>query len=568
MSLQGYTDPNGATDASHVLSVASYQNGGESSTTEESGLLRVQQPSRPRFTKGRWVLGFLILASFTVGTILFSSHEKTQTTPLLTDNSICPVVEDPIQQLEPTSTINDLQNGAVASDHPLCSKLGTSILQDHNGNAVDAAIATALCLGVANPASSGIGGGAFLLVHADATWVQEDHDILFDDKRNPQDILTDTKKGVKITEIIDCREVAGEHASTYMFKGLPHNASVHGGLAVAVPGELRGLELAHARHGSLPWKTLVEPAAKMAREGVVVSAYLQHEIQSTARAMIRQGGDDGNGLCELLTHDCDWTRPLKEGDVLKNIKLAETLEAVIEEGADALYQGERAKMLAQDIQRAGGILTQNDIESYHPTLRSPVIGHAVNGFSIVGVPPPSSGGATLIGAARFLAGYKNPLATFADSLSVHRFVEACRHAFAIRMSLSDPEYNTEQVKEAVHDLVKGGHMDELRKISMDHTSLPLSRYGGEKWGYLNDDDGNAVAVDAHEGDRRRLLHTLSSASGERRLARRFGYLEDHGTTHFSIVDKEGNSVSMTSSVNLYFGSRVVSRSTGIILNNQ
>lgn len=139
-----------------------------------------------------------------------------------------------------------------------------------------------------------------------------------------------------------------------------------------------------------------------------------------------------------------------------------------------------------------------------------------------------------------------------------------RHAFAIRMSLGDPEYLPEIVAAATSDLVSGTYMEELRQSHQDNATLPLSMFGGSKWAQLSDHEGQQDGDDAHEGDRIRRL----GQQDERHLYREFGYLDDHGTTHLSIVDSQGNAVSITSSVNTYFGSGVVSESTGIILNNQ
>jgi gamma-glutamyltranspeptidase len=462
---------------------------------------------------------------------------------------------DPIVSLEHFSSVEGLQHGAVAADHPLCSRMGTSILRDLGGNAVDAAVTVALCLGVANPASSGIGGGAFILVHADPT---DESKTLpgFHDARTAVNANADSGK---VTEVVDCREVAPAAAYTNMFLDSDDEfASLFGGLAAGVPAELKGVELAHARHGKLPWAQVVRPAMELAREGAPINPNLAHEISWMAKyfTVNENGPGPGHGLRKLLTRDDNWNDPLQEGDLLKNEKLAHTLEAIMEEGSDALYKGDRAHGLAQEIQNAGGVMTQEDIEAYLPTLRSPVVAHAIQGFSIAGVPPPSSGGGAIVAIARFLAGYDTPLASFSDSLSIHRYVEACRHVFAMRMSLSDPDYNTETVLAVMRDMVEGSYMENLRKATLDNTTLPLSQYGGTKWAQLNDEDGDAEAEDAKEGDRRR------------RLARRFGYLEDHGTSHFSIVDVDGNAVSMTSSVNTYFGSGIVSESTGIVVNNQ
>ena len=186
--------------------------------------------------------------------------------------------------------------------------------------------------------------------------------------------------------------------------------------------------------------------------------------------------------------------------------------------------------------------------------RDPLIA-SVAGYQVVGVPPPSSGGATIIGLIRFLSEYTLPLASLADTLSKHWYVEACKHVFAIRMSLSDPKYDHEKNEDAVADLVKGDYIGKLQKMTSSDRVLNLSQYGGEKWAQLEDTDGGGNKKDAQEGDRRRNL-------------RLFNYLDDHGTSSCSIVDENRNSVTITSSVNLGFGSKVASPSTGFFLNNQ
>lgn len=462
-------------------------------------------------------------------------------------DAACPHV-DPVQTLRASSTLEGLKKAAVATDHPVCSQIGLAILE-MGGNAVDAAVAVALCLGVANPASSGMGGGAFLLVHADPVTQENEAKMpAFNDARDTTENVVTAASG-KVTEVIDCREIAPEASATDMYKGLPDLASVRGGLSIGVPGELRGLELAHARHGKLPWSSVIGPIHQLAVKGVTVNANFAHEIQIMYQRYHRN--NEFPELRKLLTKNDKWSQTLKEGDVLRNPALAKLLGEIRDQGADALYTGKRAEHFAKDIQEAGGIVTKKDIESYRATLRSPVFAHNIEGYSIVGVPPPSSGGAAIIGAARFLSGFSDPLVALADTLSTHRIVEAEKHAFSIRMSLSDPAFNTDQVKEAVDDLTRGTYMEELRQLSEDSDTLPISKYGGEKWSRLNDGDGTQHAEDADEGDRRRRLD-----------GRRFGNLEDNGTSHFSIVDQDGNAVAMTTSVNTYFGSNVVSPSTG------
>lgn len=160
-----------------------------------------------------------------------------------------------------------------------------------------------------------------------------------------------------------------------------------------------------------------------------------------------------------------------------------------------------------------------------------------------------------------------PYAARADTLSKHWYVEACRHVFAIRMSLSDPAFAPEENAAAVADLLEGRYMESLRRTTADNATLRLSQYGGRKWAQLKDADGDGALADAREGDRRRRQRRRASRTVAR-SARLFGYLEDHGTSSLTVVDKDRNTVTITSSVNVEFGSKVVSPSTGIVLNNQ
>jgi gamma-glutamyltranspeptidase len=473
-------------------------------------------------------------------------------------------------------SVQGMKNGVVASDHSVCSTVGKNIMMKNGGNAVDAAVATALCLGVANPASSGIGGGMFMVLYADQDHHEKRWQSLSESKRptfvdarehpiNKQSTFSNSYgKNKKMIEVIDAREVAPEMATVdmYLNPNIPPMASTRGGLAIAVLGELRGLELAHARHGSLDWATVVEPAFRLARDGVIVTKTLATDISYQQTAINRFNLTD---LQTLLSRHPNQTDLLQEGDTLRNPTLARTLEAIMKEGADAIYRGFRAKNLAKEIQDAGGIITERDLERYQATLRSPLISEA-SGFTFVSVPPPSSGGATIMGILRFLSGFSSPLASLADTLSVHRLVEAMRHAFAIRMSLSDPGVpSSNTTQDATHDLIDGAYMDHLIRTSyQDQQAQDLSSYGGPKWAQLKDGEGQVkVPTDAHEGDRKRKLNR-----NNRELYREFGYLEDSGTTHVSIVDSMGNAVSLTSSINTYFGSGIVSKSTGIVLNNQ
>ncbi|MGK3755246.1 MAG: gamma-glutamyltranspeptidase, partial [Bacillariaceae sp.] len=504
--------------------------------------------------------------------------------------------------------LEGIHNGAVASDHPVCSKIGLDIMRLKGGNAADAAVATVLCLGIANPASSGFGGGSFMLIRSNRSHFESkinSNDCttsfgttsskipLFEDARETDD---DSDDDDFMTEVIDCRETAPQKSSRDMYNGLPDEASSIGGLSIAVPGELKGLELLHSRHGSLKWSEVVDPSRILARDGVIIGQHLASDIKSLfTKNFIRYG--DFLGIRHYLSNrsynnsssssDVEY---LRKGEILRNPALAETLKQVQKGGADAFYTGEIARKLVTDVQQSGGILTVEDMENYRATIRSPVRAD-VDGYSVVGVGPPSSGGAAVIGAIRFLSGYQTPFAANADTLSMHRMVEAMRHVFSIRMSLSDPAYSNSTL-DAVNDLIKGNYMDTLRAITKDNDTLHLSEYGGPKWAQMHDVDFNQDVKDAKEGDRRRRRlrrqtinnenvditdNTIISSSGtiptkstsnsnsRRRLARPFGYLEDNGTSHLSVVDKDGNSVAITTSINGIFGSLVFSESTGVLL---
>mmetsp|Transcript_460 Transcript_460/g.783 ORF Transcript_460/g.783 Transcript_460/m.783 type:complete len:808 (+) Transcript_460:229-2652(+) len=471
-----------------------------------------------------------------------------------------------IMALEYTSTVNDIPHGAVSTDDVRCSELAVSVMEDLHGNAMDAAVAATLCLGLVNPASSGIGGGAFILVHSKPRreFIENRQKIpAFTDRRQNRDDSS-RDKSKKWTEVIDCRESAPGNATFDMYEDLPINASTIGALSIAVPGELRGLELAHARFGSLRWSDVVQPVIELAERGVYTSRILAKEILES-----KDKWQQFETINRIFTRNNDGRTYLQVGDIMRRPSYVETLKNVALNGADYIYKGEVAAEIAKEIQTAGGIITAQDIESYKPILRDALVSN-VDGTSIVSVPPPSSGGATIIGALRFLSGYKNPYASFAHTLSVHRLVEALKHVFAIRMSMSDPDFFPNVTASAVQDLITGTFMEKLRKKTLDDNVLALSEYGG-KWALINCTDDKGQPQDAHEGDRRLRTDSrriiIDNGNHLQRRTRLFNYLEDHGTTHLNVVDKDRNSVSVTSSVNYYFGSNFASPSTGIIFND-
>ncbi|PIN05719.1 Gamma-glutamyltransferase [Handroanthus impetiginosus] len=376
-------------------------------------------------------------------------------------------------------------HGVVATDHGQCSAIGRDILRK-GGHAVDAAVAAALCLGVVSPASSGIGGGAFMLVRS-----------------------ADGK-----TEAYDMRETAPKLASQNMYGG---NAAIkaNGPLSIAVPSELAGLEKAWKKYGTIPWTRLVRPAAGIAENGFKISPYLHMQMRSTEAGIM---GDEG--LRNIFTSNGSL---LQSGDLCYNKQLARTLRIIARFGTKAFYNGTIGFSLVKDVKKAGGILTVEDLHKYEVKLRKPV-SLDVMGVEIFSMPPPSSGGASMSLILNILAQYQN-LSDISDALLTHREIEALKNALVVRMNLGDPDFV--DVKSVLKDMLSEKFAAELRKTILDNTTFNSSHYGG-----------------------------------------RWNQIHDHGTSHISIVDRQRNAVSMTTTINVYFGSKFLSTSTGIILNNE
>ena len=407
----------------------------------------------------------------------------------------CPL---PASKPKASSNYVIVPSAAVAADEARCSQIGADVLAE-NGTAVDAAVATALCLGVVHPHSSGIGGGTFILIFNNATGA---------------------------AEVIDARETAPASARTDMYVGAP-SAALIGGAAVAVPGELAGLYLAWQRHGKLPWSRLVTPAALLA-DGFAVGQQLAVAIAANRADIAKNAA--------LAAYLMPRGVPLLEGEIATNRALAATLRAVAAAGPRAaLYTGARAASLASDIRAAGGNLSVADLGDYAAVIRSPLRADTELGVTLLGAPPPSSGGLGLIFLANFIGGYALPW-TGAGELRWHRLVEGFKHSFAARMALGDPmDPFVRNNSAAISSLLSPAFADSLRGVTRDNATQPAVNYGG-------------------------ALNPLRNGSG--------WLPDDRGTTHLSVVDAQRNAVALTSTINTGFGSKVLSPSTGILLNNE
>jgi len=291
-----------------------------------------------------------------------------------------------------------MEMGKVTDDFVSCR--GTIVLKD-GGNAVDAAIASCLCIGTVNMFSAGIGGGGFMTI------------------RLPNSTV----------EVIDFRETAPAGAHPKMYKKDPLLAQT-GGLSVGVPGEIRGLELAHKRHGKLSWDRLFAPAVKMARDGWAVGPELAKRLRIYKT---------------MMETDPEWSQIfapngtiLLEGEWIKRQALANTLETIGREGADAFYRGPIAQNMVDHIQKNGGILTMKDMKGYEPLLKEPMVGY-YQGRKIYTTPAPTSG-PVLISILNILERYDLGRVKQNANIEVHRLVEAmkCKSQLCHRCAILVP----------------------------------------------------------------------------------------------------------------------------------
>ena len=433
----------------------------------------------------------------------------------------------------------------VVSDNKVCTQVGIDVLEE-GGLAADAAIAVAFCLGVVSPASSGIGGGCFMLNYDYST---------------------------KSSSFIDSRETAPAAADENMFVSDPMMAQ-HGGLAVAVLAEVKGLELAYNKFGSgsrsdgVSWQRLVQPAADLAEKweiDEVVAHYLRRESK-----LLYSGKYPDWSTLYLDSSG----RAKKVGDYVHQPQLAETLQMIAIHGSDYIYS-DMADAIATDIQNAGGIITGTDIRDYNAIERTPVKTD-IFGYEYVGAPPPSSGGATVATILSFIAGYAQPAISQGD-VYFHRLIEGMKHAFALRMSLGDPAFMDSQSSAALNAMTNETYITMLRDKTLDDDVLPdLMDYGGPYSGLVlfepdtdtdtaTNDFRNMKSQSTSSKDKKKHVDRRSKKRSSEGL---WAMPEDHGTTHLSVVDRHGNAASVTSTVNTLFGSKVISPSTGILLNNE
>ncbi|XP_051279095.1 glutathione hydrolase 5 proenzyme-like isoform X2 [Dicentrarchus labrax] len=371
---------------------------------------------------------------------------------------------------------------AVATDSGVCSRIGLDIIKS-GGSAVDGAIAALLCTSVINPQSNGIGGGSIFTV-------------------------MDSSGKVKV---INSRETVPRTFKPDLLSSC--NDSRTGSEWIGVPGEIRGYEEAHRLYGKLPWAKLFEPTIKLAREGFPIPKMQGlhiFEVNKTQELRKFYSDKDGNLL--------------KTGDTVKFEKLADTLETIAKDGADAFYSGRIAEDLIRDVQEAGGSLTLQDLAEYNVTVSDALV--VPLGEYQMHIPPPPASGILLSFILNIMKGYQlNPASLKGDQkiLTYHRYIEALRFANGLKTHIRDPKFTSPEIAKK---FIEDSFADYVRgKISSNQTHDPQ---------YYNITP----------------------------------YVDSLGTTHVSVLIKDGLAVSVTSTINHIFGSKIFSPNTGVILNNQ
>ncbi|EFA08621.1 glutathione hydrolase 1 proenzyme isoform X2 [Tribolium castaneum] len=383
--------------------------------------------------------------------------------------------------------------GAVVTNGHTCAHIGAAILAK-GGSAVDAAIAALFCEGVSMPQSMGLGGGFLMTVY-------------FAENRTAYSL--------------NAREVAPLAASKDMFDG-NSSLSTKGGLAVAVPGELRGYWEAYHRYGGkVAWADLVQPTIDLCESGVLVTEYLEKLYASQLESFKKDPV-----MAETFI-DPSTNRTYKKGQVVKRPRLAKSLELMKSFGADALYDGTLTKGFVEDIRNKGGIITVEDMKNYKVKWQEPIVVQMPNNQTLYTAPLPGSGV-----ILSFIMNLLNNYLDNSQPLSVtnwQRIVESFKFGYGKRTELGDiTDSNFANVTDLVKKLISPDYASEIRQKIHDGTTSQDPSYYGAK--------------------------TVQP--------------EDHGTAHICVLAPNGDAVSVTSTINLYFGAGFMSESTGIILNNE
>jgi len=382
--------------------------------------------------------------------------------------------------------------GMVVSQNEIASRVGADILRQ-GGNAVDAAIATAFALAVTLPRAGNLGGDGFMTLY---------------DARSRR------------VHVIDFRGVAPAASTHERFvdaEGREREESSVGYIAPSIPGTVAGLALAHRNYGRLPWRRLVEPARRLAADGVVLS---HDEAFVFGWARERLSTSDA---ARRTLYKADGSL-YRAGERLRQPELAWSLSHIARGGADAFYRGPIARRIADDMTRHQGLITLADLAAYRAIEREPLVG-TYRGHTIYTTPPASAGGATLINMLNILENFDLRGMGAGSAASLHVMAEAMKLGYADRYRfLGDTGF----VRAPLAGFISKPYAAERARLISPERARPIAEMGaGDPWRF-----------------------------------------ESPQTTHFSIADAEGNAVSTTYTLGGDFGSGVMIEGTGILLNNQ
>ncbi len=395
-------------------------------------------------------------------------------------------------------------HGMVVSVHELASRAGVETMQA-GGNAVDAAVATGFALAVVHSAAGNLGGGGFMLIR-----------------------MADGK-----THFLDYREMAPAAAKPDMYLDAQGNviegASEIGYKSIGVPGSVAGMVYAEQKYGKLTLKQVMAPSIRLARDGYALSWGEARDFQFDSH--LGQFPESRR----VFQRDGNYYQP---GEIFRQPDLARTLERIAAK-PDDFYHGSLARELAAAMQKGGGLITADDLAHYVVKEREPVRG-TYRGYEIISAPPPSSGGTVLIESLNIVEGYD--LAKMGDrsAQSIHYTTEAFRRAFFDRAEfMGDPDFS----KIPVSQLIDKKYAAAWRNsIETDHAS-PSKEL--KRPAIFSELEQYAAA------------HPQPSANHE----------APH-TTHYSVVDAEGNAVAVTTTINDWFGSRVTAEGLGFLMNDE
>ncbi|MDR0781542.1 MAG: gamma-glutamyltransferase [Pseudomonadales bacterium] len=382
------------------------------------------------------------------------------------------------------------KGGMVSSRSALASQVGADILKA-GGNAVDAAVATAFALAVTYPSAGNLGGGGFMVIAL--------------------------ANGTVTTQ--DSREMAPLGASRDMFLDAKGNVdrklTLDSLQSSGVPGSVAGLLDALERYGTLSRQQVLAPAIKLAREGVVLNDDIAGQFAENLEGFRLYPAS----LAVFSKNGAAYAA----GDLWQQNDLADTLQRISDTGRDGFYKGTTADLIVAEMQRGGGLITHEDLQSYQPVWREPIHG-SYRGYDIWSMAPPSSGGVLLLEMLNMLEPYDLGTLGHGSAATLHLMIEAQRRAYADRAEyLGDPDF-----------------------VAVPVANLIAKNYAQRR--FADFDSGHA---------------TDSNAIGAGNWAE-----ESPQTTHFSVVDAQGNAVAMTTTLNRSYGNRIVVPGAGFLLNNE